>query len=318
MIAELPAVSVVMSVHNGQKYLRDAVESILNQTFRNFEFIVIDDGSTDNSKEILEEYAAKDRRIRLISRENRGITKSLNEGSALARGEFIAHMDADDVSLPERLVKQVAHLEKNQICVAVGGQALRIDCDGDPINVWEVPISHETVDSHHITGGVGGMIHPAVTIRLNALTDIGGYDERLSASSDLDLWLRLAEVGELTNLPDVVLKYRVHFYSITMGKRLLQTNTANQVISEARRRRKLPPGRLQDWSEWIHLPAWRIKEQWAIGAFTAGNYRTARKYASAVVVARPWRLESWRLLVRSLLVGRPRLVRAIRLVRFQR
>jgi glycosyltransferase involved in cell wall biosynthesis len=314
MIPEIPAVSVVMSVHNTEKYLREAVDSILNQTFRNFEFIIIDDGSTDNSKEILEEYAAKDRRIRLISRENRGIPKSLNEGTALARGELIARMDADDISLPERLAKQIAHLKEYRSCVAVGGYARVIDCDGDPINLWEVPVSHETVDSHHIAGGVGGMIHPAVTFRLNALTDIGGYDERLSASSDLDLWLRLAEVGELTNLPDVVLKYRVHFDSITMGKRLLQTNAANQVISEARRRRKLPPGHLQDWSEWVHMPVWKIKEGWVVSALNAGNYRTAKKHALAIAVAKPFRREHWRLLARTLLAGRPRLSQAIKSV----
>ena len=98
-----PVISVVMSVHNGEKYLREAVESILNQTFRDFEFIIIDDGSTDGSKTILEEYAAKDSRIRLVVPwENRGLTKSLNDGLALARGEFIARMDADDIALPQR------------------------------------------------------------------------------------------------------------------------------------------------------------------------------------------------------------------------
>jgi glycosyltransferase involved in cell wall biosynthesis len=309
-----PVISVVMSVHNGEKYLREAVESILNQAFRDFEFIIIDDGSTDCSKEMLEQYAAKDPRIRLISREHRGRPKSLNEGIALAKGELIAIMDADDISLPERLVKQSAHLKKHRSCVAVGGYALRIDCDGDPINLWEVPVSHEAVDSHHIAGDVAGMIHPAVTIRLKALTDIGGYDERLSVTQDLDLWLRLAEVGELANLPEVVLKYRVHFASVTMQKRLLQTNAAKQVISEARRRRKLPPGRLQDWSQWVHMPTWKIKEEWVISALKAGNYRTARKHALAIAVAKPFRRERWRLLARTLLAGRPRLSQAIKLV----
>jgi len=107
-------VSIVMSVYNAQKYLDEAIESILNQTYSNFEFIIINDGSTDKSLEIIENYAKKDSRIIVINRENKGLIYSLNEGIRKANGKYIARMDADDISLPQRLEKQVEFMEKNK------------------------------------------------------------------------------------------------------------------------------------------------------------------------------------------------------------
>ena len=116
-----------MPVYNAAHYVAGAVESILGQTFREFEFVIVDDGSIDGSTQILKRFAERDSRIRLIRRENRGLVASLNEGIEAARGEFIARMDADDIALPERLARQLESLRCNHDVVAVGTQVQRID-----------------------------------------------------------------------------------------------------------------------------------------------------------------------------------------------
>src|SRR3954468_5693657 len=119
-----PTVSVLLAVYNARRYLRQAIDSILAQTFTDFEFIIIDDGSTDDTLAILREYEKRDGRIRLISRPNKGLTTTLNEGLALARGEFLARMDGDDVALPTRFEKQVTYLRDHPECVLVGSRVL--------------------------------------------------------------------------------------------------------------------------------------------------------------------------------------------------
>jgi glycosyltransferase involved in cell wall biosynthesis len=213
-----PTISVVMSVHNGEKYLREAMESILNQTFRDFEFIIIDDGSTDGSKQILEEYAVKDSRIRLVSRENCGLTKSLNEGIALARGEFIARMDADDVSLPERFEKQVQFLKEKPEFVAVGTGVMMTDCDLRPLQQRGQPKGHGNICRELLCGNGGAMTHPAAMIRRSALQKLGGYDERFETAQDLDLFIRLSEIGQIENLDPVLLLWRQHPQSVNHTK----------------------------------------------------------------------------------------------------
>src|SRR4051812_26679567 len=128
-MAASPTVSVLMAVYNGEQYLREAVNSILSQTFKDFEFIIIDDGSTDRSPELLASYARADSRVKLISRPNKGLTKSLNEGLHAARGEFVARMDGDDISLPERFERQVSYLREHPEVVLVGSRVEFIDPD---------------------------------------------------------------------------------------------------------------------------------------------------------------------------------------------
>jgi glycosyltransferase involved in cell wall biosynthesis len=140
----MPRISVVMSVYNGEKYLRQAIESILQQTYTDFEFIIIDDGSTDSSREIIQSY--DDKRIRLvINEQNIGLTKSLNKGIRLAKGEFIARMDADDISLPQRFEKQVAYLDSHPEVGVLGTYANIIDHRGKIINNIIFPTEHETI-----------------------------------------------------------------------------------------------------------------------------------------------------------------------------
>jgi glycosyltransferase involved in cell wall biosynthesis len=127
-----PLISVCMPVYNAERYVSEAIESVLSQTFKDFEFLILDDGSTDGSLAILKGHAERDPRIRLTSRPNKGLAPTLNELMDQARGEFVARMDADDVSLPERLERQADYLRKHPDCVIVGCHALVMDSDGDP------------------------------------------------------------------------------------------------------------------------------------------------------------------------------------------
>lgn len=233
----LPLVSVVMSVYNGRPYLVKAVKSILAQTFRDFEFIIIDDGSTDGSIEDLKRYAAHDSRIRLVIQENRGLTKSLNTGLKLACGKYIARMDADDISLPTRLQKQVAYLENNPSIAAVGCFAIIIDELGLKIARWNLFTSHKEIDNHNMKGLGGGIIHPSVMMRKEIVISIGGYNDDLIVAQDFDLWLRLAEVSKLANLPDYCLLYRRQLGSISIKKIEEQLRTALFIHTKACARR---------------------------------------------------------------------------------
>ncbi len=240
-MANSPTVSVLMAVYNGQKYLRNAVDSVLGQTFGDFEFVIIDDGSTDSSLSILESYAAKDSRMRLLSRPNQGLTKSLNEGLTLCKGELIARMDADDACMPQRLEKQVAYLREHPEIALVGSQVQFIDPDDCPINVKPgLVLSHEQIDAALLRKG-WPLVHPAVLMRAADVRAIGGYDQRYQTNQDHDLFLRLAEKGKLANLPDVLLQYRQHFESITLAKATEQGDTVEAIVREAYRRRGIAP-----------------------------------------------------------------------------
>lgn len=201
-----PKVSVIMSVYNGEKYLREAVESILNQTFRDFEFIIINDGSTDKSGEILEEYAKKDSRVRLSHQENMGLTKSLNRAIRLAKGEYIARMDADDISLPQRLEKQVRFLNKNPEIVLVGTGYYEIDASGKIIGRKTPPSSLSELKK--ILVKYNPFFHASVVIRRKVLEKVGLYDEKMIYAQDYDLWLRIGGKFKVANLPYILMKKR--------------------------------------------------------------------------------------------------------------
>ena len=143
-----PAISVLMPVYNAAPYLAEAIESILNQTFTDFEFLIIDDGSTDRSAEIVNAYARKEERIRFLSRENRGLPATLNELASMARAPLLARMDADDISTPDRFEKQVAFLADSPDVIVAGGQPLFCDEAMRPVYVARVPVNHEKIDSN--------------------------------------------------------------------------------------------------------------------------------------------------------------------------
>jgi glycosyltransferase involved in cell wall biosynthesis len=291
-----PTVSVVMAVFNGEKYLREAVDSILAQSFADFEFIVIDDGSKDRSLEILEHYAHSDLRIRLLSRPNRGLTRSLNEGLQLARGDFVARMDCDDISLPSRFEKQVAYLREQQEVCLVGSRVEFIDPEGQPINLKPgMLLTHAEIDAALLRKG-WPIVHPSIMVRYDTIMEAGGYSDLYQTNQDHDLFLRLAERDQLANLPDVLLKYRQHFESISLSKSKQQGDTVEAIVREAYKRRgiALSNGALNSRPK----PMTRLDHHrtWCWTALAAGNVQTARKHALATFRKTPLSPQSWRMM----------------------
>jgi glycosyltransferase involved in cell wall biosynthesis len=287
-----------MSVHNGEKYLRKAVESILSQTFRDFEFIIIDDGSEDRSRAILEEIAAKDGRIRLVSRENRGLTKSLNEGLGLASGEYIARMDADDVSLPERLACQVEFLRLNLSHAAVGAAVMMTDSELRPVRIRPQPRRHAGICRELLTGDGGAMTHPAVMLRRSAVLKVGCYDERFVTTQDLDLFIRLSEVGELENLEAVLLLWRQHPESVNRTRASTWQSMKRLAIREAINRRGATGFAEALFPEPEHFPMEEAGIDFAEDALTNGQWTTAWHYAFKGLRDGPDRLRSMRTIFR--------------------
>ena len=296
-----PRLSVIMPVYNARRYLSESVESILNQTFGDFEFIIVNDGSTDGSLEVLESFADRDSRILLITRPNGGYASALNEALGLAKGEFVARMDADDVSLPKRFEQQVKYLQEHPDCVVVGGSALLIDQEGDSISVSHLPCDHNTMDTHHINGHRIQLFHPLVTMRREALVSIKGYRIDFEPAEDLDLFLRMAEMGKLANLDQVLLKYRHHDTNISLIRAQEQSRKSGLAVSEARQRRGLAPLFKEDQvSSSAEVSGLDVRKNYVRWAIEAGFHRTARKHAWRVWRRHPFAISSWSLLFRSL------------------
>lgn len=210
----MPKVSVIMSVYNGSRYLSQSLESILNQTFTDFEFIIVDDGSTDNTWEILTEYAARDSRIILIRNEkNIGLTKSLNKGLARAQGEYIARQDADDFSLPDRFEHQVRFLDTHSEVGVLGTAFYIIDEDGNVSGTVTPP--QESALLHWLLLFCNPIPHPTVMARRKLICAVNGYNPEFVTAQDYDLWARLSDITRFAILPIPLVCYRRHTKSIT-------------------------------------------------------------------------------------------------------
>jgi glycosyltransferase involved in cell wall biosynthesis len=306
----MPTISVLMPVYNAAGYLSEAVESILGQTFADFEFLIVDDGSTDRSPAILERYAARDRRIRLTSRPNTGHTVALNELLGVAGGELLARMDADDIALPTRLARQVDYLRAHPDVVCVGTAVHFIDSAGRFLRARHPGMDHEEIQERALAGDCP-LNHPSVMMRRAAVEAVGGYRAEFQPAEDLDLWLRLGEVGRLTSLPEVLMKYRQHTGSFSERYQRLQRERSAVAVLEACRRRGIPP-RDVALSPWRPVDR-RSRMQTYIGYGSRGldrsDYRMAFHYSLQAIRQIPWRLGGWQLLARVL---RRRLVRALR------
>jgi glycosyltransferase involved in cell wall biosynthesis len=216
-----PAVSVVMSVYNGERFLQVAVESVLVQTFDEFELIMVDDGSTDSTPEILAAYARMDPRV-VVERIGRGgRPAALNHGFALARAPFVARLDADDVALPTRLARQRDFLLDHKDVGVVGGAVEFIDAAGHVFAEWQYPLSDAEIRRAFVHATP--IAHPAAMIKKAAFEAVGGYRPIFGDADDVDLWLRIAERYELANVPHLVIRYRIHAGQATYSNLELQT-----------------------------------------------------------------------------------------------
>lgn len=231
-----PLVSVAMSVYNGEKYLRGSVLSILNQTFRDFEFIIINDGSTDNTREILKSFSDEDSRIVLIHHENIGLTQSLNKGISVSKGKYIARQDADDISMPERLFKQVSFMEMNPTVGLLSTCFEFIDECGKKIRPCYLAIDNETLKKRLMH--INQFCHGASMIRKAALDFVGVYRNFFRYAQDYDLWLRISEKYEVSNLPDFLYLYREFANAISSRKLVKQSQFAGVAVEMAKQRMK--------------------------------------------------------------------------------
>ncbi len=260
-VAAAPRVSVVMPVFNGARFIGEAIVSVLGNTFSEFELLVIDDGSTDDSVAAANHAAAGDPRVRVITVPHGGVGAARNAGLHAARGEYIANLDADDTMFPARLARQVAYLDKHPECVAIGSRVLAVDDTGTPIRIIVRTYSHEEIDSAHLAGRGGAIWNPTAMFRRDVAVAVGGYRAHLDRTGeDHDLWLRMAEVGRLANFPDVLIRYRIHGNNASISadgrERRLAVTLGNVGDAFARRGitgrepAKLPPPPLRAWERW--------------------------------------------------------------------
>lgn len=205
----MPAVSVLLPFRNAQRFLTAALDSVLTQEFTDLEVVAVDDGSDDGSSAIVSAAAASDPRVQLVRSRGRGLPDALNTAAALARGTYLARMDADDVARPTRLAGQAALLtEYPEIVVAGGAVDLIDEAERTVGEIWYAVSDAEA--RQVLSKGSTPFCHPAATIRRSAFENAGGYRRECELAEDLDLWLRLAPLGGLVNLDEKVLSYRLH------------------------------------------------------------------------------------------------------------
>lgn len=228
-ISATPRVSVVMSLYNSKKYLVEAIDSVLNQTFSQFELIIVDDGSSDSGVDIVNSYS--DPRILLITQKNRGLPAALNKAIEVARSDMIARMDPDDICLPERLIRQYDYLQQHPESVIVGSAATCIDEHGDRLADIKMTPFH----------GVGAVvlpespcIHPSVMFRCSAFEKAGRYPEKMRCGGeDAVLFNRMISYGSIVNLPEPLILYRLHHSSMSHKSKRFNFLLRQLVIKEA-------------------------------------------------------------------------------------
>jgi glycosyltransferase involved in cell wall biosynthesis len=306
LITSRPTVSVLMTVYNGERYLAEAVESILAQTFDDFEFIIVDDGSTDSSLVLLRAFERRDPRIRLFERPHAGIVPAANFGLRQCRGEFIARMDSDDVALPHRFELQVRTLREHPEVVVIGGAYDLIDAAGRFLRRQWPPTDDPSLQELSLSG-LTPICQPLAMMRKAAVDQVGEYDRVVETAEDNDMWLRLGEVGKLMCVTEVLLKYRQHANSVSEVKALAQAERIRIGCEKAYMRRHVhrtfrPP------------PAWRPSGeqsrylflcQYGWWAFRHAQRSTAIIYGLKAVQKQPLNRKGWSLLMTSLLKPMP-------------
>jgi glycosyltransferase involved in cell wall biosynthesis len=291
-----PRVSILIPAYNAQRYLVDAVQSMLAQTYGDFECIVVDDGSTDRTSQLLADLASRDPRVRAMRVPHAGIVEALNAGLYAARGELIARMDADDISLPQRLEKQIQFLDSHPEVVALGTKVILVDPYDSPLWEIDVKVDHVQIEDELLRGNGWAVFHPSVVIRKSALDKSGVYRPEYQWSEDLDLFLRLAQCGKIANLPDVLLRYRQHFASVNRTKLELQMRRVERLLVDAYRRRgiNMPPD--FHFRPPAPLPPFEQVRAWGRRAIINRNFRAARRHALAAVRFSPLSYDSWSLM----------------------
>ncbi|WP_421656727.1 glycosyltransferase family 2 protein [Leptothermofonsia sp. ETS-13] len=228
-LRDRPLISVLLPFYNSEKYLETAIESILNQTCRQFELLLLDDGSTDCSFVIAQKYVLRDPRVQFYHHPNMGLCRTLQKGVGLAKGKYIARMDGDDIAEPKRFELQIEYLEQHPDCVALGTALTVIDPDGDVLCTPPITQEHDRIVRELLEWKGARICHPTVMMRTDAVRKAGGYTQEYHFE-DVDLFLKLAKYGKLANLPERLLQYRWHIGSISHTRDQLRIQEIKQQI----------------------------------------------------------------------------------------
>jgi len=283
--------SVIMPAYNAERYLTEAIESVLAQTWKDFELIILDDGSKDRTLEIAQSYARRDRRVRVESHANIGIAPTLNKGLALAESEWVVQMHADDVMMPNRIERQLAFVAEHPELAVASCWIKHIDAEGRIIAKGSSSLTtHDAVQKLLIANVLIGISHPACIMRKSAVQAVGGYREQFRVNEDIDLWGRLLERGyKILVQPECLLKYRVHAGSASIARARSICQQTHWVKDCMLRRRR---GEAElSWPEYLRLSRkrpWYIrlnaerKDMAKVFYKAAAFHFAQRKYSLAV------------------------------------
>ncbi len=290
-----PMVSVVMVVRNVDRFLAEAIDSILSQTLADFEFVILDFGSTDRSKEIAARYGARDSRIRLHDIPPCGLAEARNAACFLAEGQYIAIQDADDISMPDRLLWEVEFMRKHPDLGLLGGAAEWVDAELRPLWTFNFPIEDREIRSA-LTRECP-FCHTAVLMRRDAFVAVNGYRAAFTTSQDYDLWLRISERFRCANLKQVVVKYRIHPHQASVSRREHQTFSSVAARASAALRRNGSPDPLDSAGAItpellaslrvspaeLQVSLFKDNRDWIVNMFTAKEYPVALQIAAEVL-----------------------------------
>lgn len=271
-----PKVSVLTAVYNGELYLKETIESILSQTYINFEHIIIDNNSTDRTPEIIKYYAETDKRIIVIQEKMPGPAYARNAGLNIAKGEWIAILDADDIALPERLELQLNYIEKHPGVCLLGSGCTTIDAIGQVIKDFQYPESHDLL-VNQLENRLAFFPHSSDLIQKEAIVSLNGYSTRFPPAEDYDLWLRLSTYGKLACIDKPLIKLRQHPESLSYkdsGQRQ-QLRAIAAAICHFRRKAGLSDPSQMNEETWQGFLSWVEKE-----LEQAGFFEKLHKYQS--------------------------------------
>ena len=242
VVEDPPLVSVVMPVHNGERFLDESIYSIRNQTLQQLELIVVDDGSTDVSYTIAMRHAAEDIRVRVIQLEHRGLAVALNTGMEAARAPWIARMDADDVALPERLERQMQVLSEQPDIAVLGTHGWIVGTTGRVVGRSRLgPSSREEFARLRSANEAIYLLHPSVVFARDVVLALGGYRQEYFPAEDVDLWSRVADQHIVLTLAEPLVRYRVHSSAVSLSRFNEQVQAARHVVANTTQRRAGQP-----------------------------------------------------------------------------
>lgn len=228
MSSSQPLVSVIMPAYNAESYIEESILSLIHQTYQNWELIIVNDGSTDQTVEIARSFLKKDNRLRLINNEtNEGLIVTRNKGLESAKGKYIANLDSDDIALPNRLKKQVAFLEKHQEYVLLGAGCIHIDKEGKKLAEVERNIPNTHLKSLLLFSNY--FINSTVMFRTEEVKKVT-YQKGFAPAEDYELFSQIGKYGEIGNLPEPLVKYRIHDHNISSLKKEEQQKAISNII----------------------------------------------------------------------------------------